>query len=129
MRTLLAMTAALLLQGYTQAQTLFTYGKHTVSSDEFIRAFRKNTEPGTVTDASVRKYLDLYIRFKLKVQDAYALHLDTVVNKQEDVATFRKQIEDQYMFDPALMARLVAEAKERGKKRNPHLPYLHSLQS
>ncbi len=116
MRTLLAMTAALLLQGYTQAQTLFTYGKHTVSSDEFIRAFRKNTEPGTITDASVRKYLDLYIRFKLKVQDAYALHLDTVVNKQEDVATFRKQIEDQYMFDPALMARLVAEAKERGKK-------------
>lgn len=116
MRTILIFTSALLFSCAAQAQTLFTYGNQQVSADEFIRAFKKNVEPGTVTEASVRSYLDLYTRFKLKVQDAYNLKLDTLVNKQEDIAAFRTQIEDQFMFDSALQAKMVQEAKQRATK-------------
>lgn len=116
MRTILAMAGALILSSQAYTQSLFSYGDHQVSSDEFIRAFRKNAEPGKVTEASVRNYLELYTRFKLKVQDAYTMRLDTVVNKQEDIAGFRKQIEDQYLFDSSLYAQLLLEARERGRK-------------
>jgi peptidyl-prolyl cis-trans isomerase SurA len=116
MRTILIITGALMLTCAAQTQTLFTYGNQQVSADEFIRAFKKNVEPGTVTEASVRNYLDLYTRFKLKVQDAYNMKLDTLVNKQEDIAAFRTQIEDQFMYDSVLQEKMLQEAKQRGTK-------------
>ena len=116
MRTILILTCVLLFTCAAQAQTLFTYGNQQVSADEFIRAFKKNVEPGTITEASVRNYLDLYTRFKLKVQDAYNMKLDTLVNKQEDIAAFRTQIEDQFMYDSLLYAKMMQEAKQRATK-------------
>lgn len=116
MRTILAMAGALILSSQAYTQSLFSYGDHQVNSDEFIRAFRKNAEPGKVNETTVRNYLELYTRFKLKVQDAYTMRLDTLVNKQEDIAGFRKQIEDQYLYDSALYAKLIQEARERGRK-------------
>lgn len=116
MRTILIITGALMLTCAAQTQTLFTYGNQQVSADEFIRAFKKNVEPGTVTEASVRNYLDLYTRFKLKVQDAYNMKLDTLVNKQEDIAGFRQQIEDQFMYDSLLQEKMIQEAKQRAAK-------------
>jgi len=116
MRIILIITGALMLTCVAQTQTLFTYGNQQVSADEFIRAFKKNVEPGTVTEASVRNYLDLYTRFKLKVQDAYNMKLDTLVNKQEDIAAFRTQIEDQFMFDSAMQEKMVQEVKQRATK-------------
>lgn len=116
MRTILIITSALMLSCAAKAQTLFTYGQKEVSADEFIRAFKKNVEPGTVTEASVRQYLDLYTRFKLKVQDAYNMKLDTLVNKQEDIAGFRQQIEDQFMYDSLLQDKMLQEAKQRASK-------------
>lgn len=116
MRIILIITGAFMLTCAAQAQTLFTYGDKQVSADEFIRAFKKNVEPGTVTEASVRKYLELYTRFKLKVQDAYNMKLDTLVNKQEDIAGFREQIEDQFMFDSLLQEKMLQEAKLRATR-------------
>ena len=116
MKSILIIFGALLLNYAAQAQTLFTYGNQAVSADEFIRAFKKNVEPGTVSEASVRSYLDLYIRFKLKVQDAYNLKLDTIVNQQDDIATFKSQIEDQFMVDSLLLNKMVEEAKIRSTK-------------
>ncbi|TAG99698.1 MAG: hypothetical protein EAZ17_07255 [Sphingobacteriales bacterium] len=116
MKTILIITGALMLTCAAQTQTLFTYGNQQVSADEFIRAFKKNVEPGTVTEISVRNYLDLYTRFKLKVQDAYNMKLDTLVYKLEDIAAFRKQIEDQFMFDSALQEKMIWEVKQRATK-------------
>lgn len=98
------------------AQTLFTYGNRSVSSAEFIRAFRKNGEPGKTSRQDVKDYLDLYTNFRLKVQDARDMKLDTIINKQEDLASFRAQIEEQFIYDTALSAQLVREAATRGQK-------------
>ena len=55
----------------TFAQNLFTYGKHAVTKEEFVRAFNKNPVVDKSRGKALREYLNLYINFKLKVQAAY----------------------------------------------------------
>lgn len=100
------------------SQTLFTYGKEAVSKEEFLRAFEKNNiaSTGSSREKDIRNYLELYTRFKLKVKEAYAMQLDTIVGQQSDVLTFRKQIEEPYMTDNVELKRLTDEAFERSQK-------------
>lgn len=95
------------------AQTIFSYGSHKVQKEEFWRAYTKNN-PGKATEASVREYLELYVRFKLKVQAAKDLKLDTLPNLQNDIAAFRAQIAEQYMKKQAFSKELILQAAERG---------------
>ena len=48
------------------SQTVFTYGENQVGKDEFLRAYNKNKTPVADKEKSLREYLDLYIKFKLK---------------------------------------------------------------
>jgi peptidyl-prolyl cis-trans isomerase SurA len=95
-----------------QAQTLFTYGANKVDKKEFWRAFSKNNN-GATDEKSIREYLDLFVRFKLKVQAAKDAKLDTLPNIQNDIAAFRAQIIDQYMRNQGSNKELVNEAIER----------------
>ncbi|MBS4063775.1 MAG: peptidylprolyl isomerase [Chitinophagaceae bacterium] len=97
------------------AQTLFSYGTHQVSKAEFWRAFTKNNT-GPVTEKAIREYLDLYIRFKLKVQAAKDAKLDTLPNLTNDVVGFRAQLIDQYLRQQGSNKDLVTEAIERSKE-------------
>ena len=81
--------ALLVLTGVgTSAQTIFSYGTNQVSKNEFWRAYSKNNN-GERSEKLMREYLDLYIRFKLKVQAAKDAKLDTLPNIQNDIAGFR----------------------------------------
>jgi peptidyl-prolyl cis-trans isomerase SurA len=99
-----------------EAQTLFTYGPHRVSSAEFLRAFRKNNPDTGNYRQAITEYLDLYTRFRLKVQAAYDARMDTLPNQKADEAGFRRQIEQGYMTDTASFNRLVQEAWERSRR-------------
>jgi peptidyl-prolyl cis-trans isomerase SurA len=100
------------------AQTLFTYGKDAVGKDEFLRAFNKNKNPEDGKDraAALQEYLDLYIRFKLKVKAAATLRLDTLETLRADVSNFRNQVQESYMNDEKGVGMLVDEAWERSQK-------------
>ena len=98
----------------SQAQTLFTYGTTKVDQREFWRAFSKNNN-GATDEKSVREYLDLFIRFKLKVQAAKDAKLDTLPNIQNDIAAFRAQMIEQFMRNQASNKELVTEAIERSE--------------
>jgi peptidyl-prolyl cis-trans isomerase SurA len=101
----------------TQAQPIFTYGTRQVSKNEFVKAYLKNNDTSVSNKASdIKSYLDFYTRFKLKVQAAYDMKLDTLLNQQEEVMNFRQQIEEPFMHDQALMNELIREAAERGEK-------------
>ena len=107
---------AILIAGAVRSQPLFTYGTKQVSKNEFKRAYLKNNDTSAGNKASdIRNYLELYTRFKLKVQAAYDMKLDTLLRQQEEVMNFRQQIEEPFMRDNAVMARLLKEAEERGK--------------
>jgi peptidyl-prolyl cis-trans isomerase SurA len=108
---------AILISGAARSQPLFTYGAKQVSKNEFKRAYLKNNDTIAGNKSSdIKNYLELYTRFKLKVQAAYDMKLDTLLRQQEEVMNFRQQIEEPFLRDNAVMARLLKEAEERGKK-------------
>lgn len=97
------------------AQTLFTYGKHKVDKQEFLRAFHKNNT-GDKSGQAIRDYLDLFIAFKLKVQAAKDLKMDTLPGQKNDLLNFRRQIEGDYLTSDSIIHALVQEAFNRSRK-------------
>lgn len=97
-------------------QTLFTYGNHSVGKSEFLRAYNKNKTPSSSNEQAMKDYLDLYIKFKLKVQAAKDMHLDTLPSILADLQNFRTQIQDNYLKDDKEVNSLVNEAFDRSQK-------------
>ncbi|MEQ1553157.1 MAG: peptidylprolyl isomerase [Ferruginibacter sp.] len=100
----------------TFAQTLFTYGKNQTSKQEFFRAYNKNKPTTSNTEKSLREYLELYSNFKLKVNAAQDLRLDTIAQIKYDVENFRSQVIENYLSDEQAMQTLVKEAADRTTK-------------
>ncbi len=99
----------------THAQVLFTYGKKSVDASEFMRAYNRNKNDHE-KQTSLQDYLDLYIRFKLKVEAAKELRMDTLQHIINDVNNFRNQVAANYLNDPAVMNSLKEEARQRAQK-------------
>lgn len=99
---------------WLSAQTLFTYGKHKVDKEEFLRAFYKNNT-GDKSEKAMRDYLNLFIAFKLKVQAAKDMGLDTMPDQKRDLQNFRRQIEEEYLTDDSMVTALCNEAFHRSK--------------
>jgi len=98
-------------------QTLFTYGKYNADAKDFLRAYNKNnTAPVTNKAKAISDYLDLYIKSRLKIREAYERRYDTLANIRTEIDNLRNQIVDNYMSDPTLMDKLVKEAFERSQK-------------
>ncbi|WP_207514818.1 peptidylprolyl isomerase [Longitalea luteola] len=98
------------------AQQLFTYGGKTVTTSEFLKAYNKNNSDSKPTEKSYRDYLELYIRFKLKVQAALDSKLDTTNNQRVELQGFRNQIMDSYVRDEASINELTSQAITRSRK-------------
>jgi len=98
------------------AQVLFTYGGKPVTQNEFLKAYRKNNTENKATDKAYNDYLDLFIRFKLKVQAAMAMKLDTMSSQQAELHSFRNQVVENYINDDETVNELVNEEIARGKK-------------
>lgn len=98
------------------SQTLFTYGKESVDKKEFLTAYNKNKTPVTDKEKALRDYLDLYIKFKLKVKAAMELRLDTLPQLQYDAQSFRSQIENSYLNNETAVTDLLNEAFDRSQK-------------
>ena len=116
-KRLFVLIAAALFGFAAGAQTLFTYGTYNVDAKDFLRAFEKNNTntAGSRTQA-IKDYLDLYIRSRLKIQEAYARHYDTLPQLNAEVDNLRQQILDNYMNDPESFNKLVDEAFTRSLK-------------
>ncbi|MBC7827101.1 MAG: peptidylprolyl isomerase [Chitinophagaceae bacterium] len=99
-----------------QAQTLFTYGNKTVSKAEFLRAYNKNNTDDKPSDSAYRNYFDLFSKFKLKVQAAFDMKLDTLANLNAELQNFRSQVAENFLNDDGSMQELIDEAYLRGQK-------------
>ncbi|MGB4844465.1 MAG: peptidylprolyl isomerase [Ferruginibacter sp.] len=104
------------IAGPVFSQTLFTYGSTAVDKAEFIRAYNKNKTPVEDKEKALREYLDLYIKFKLKVKAATELRLDTLAQLQYDAQSFRTQIEETYLNNDKAVDDLFDEAFNRSQK-------------
>ena len=104
------------------SQTLFTYGTNTVDKAEFLRAYNKNKTAVTDKAMALREYLDLYIKFKLKVKAAKELRIDTLATLANDLQNFRTQIEESYLNDESQVSALTQQAFDRSQK-DIHVAY------
>ena len=99
------------------AQTLFTYGPYKADAKDFLRAFNKNNNNAAGNKAqAIREYLDLYIKSKLKVKEAYERRYDTLITIRTEVDNLRAQIAEGFMTDPEIINRLQKEAFQRSQK-------------
>ena len=116
MKKLILLATFLSLIFSVYCQTLFTYGTNAVTKDEFLRAYNKNKTPAASREQALKEYLDLYIKFKLKVAAAKDIHLDTLPALQTDLQNFRSQVEESYLKDEKEVDALVDEAFNRSRK-------------
>lgn len=104
------------------AQTLFHYGKDSVSVKEFLRAYNKNNT-GVKTEKVFRDYLDVYIASRLKIKEAKERGYDTLPQIVSDLQNLRRQILPNYLNDQQAVKQLVEEAFIRSQK-DIHLAHI-----
>lgn len=93
---------------------LFTIKNHPVYLSEFRQIYAKtNQEKADFSEASLREYLDLYIKFKLKAQRGRELQLDTTPAFKTEFESYRRQLAASYLVDKEVSGKLVREAFER----------------
>jgi peptidyl-prolyl cis-trans isomerase SurA len=113
---------------YSQAQNndpvLMKVGNEVVTKSEFIKAYQKNSSLSEATEADLREYLKLYQEYRMKVQEAKALKLDTAQQFQKEWASYKDQYAQQYLIDTEVSDQLLDETTERARY---HLRASHIL--
>ena len=93
---------------------LFTVQGMPVYQSEFDYIYQKtNGERADYSMASLEEYLDLYLKFKLKVARARELQLDTIPALQTELQGYRRTLADSYLLDKEVTERLVREVFDR----------------
>ncbi len=93
---------------------LFKVDGQEVPISEFEYIYGKTGgDEATYDESSLREYLDLYINFKLKVQKAREMRLDTIAALNRELAGYRRQLADSYLMDQEVTDKLIEEAYTR----------------
>jgi peptidyl-prolyl cis-trans isomerase SurA len=104
--------AALFAQ--TDDRVLFTVENTPVRVGEFTYIYNKNNQDkADYSEKSLRDYLDLYTKFKLKVQKARDMRLDTLQSLNQELEGYRRQLAKSYLEDKEVTEKLVRETFER----------------
>ena len=105
---------------YLSAQSddpvLFTVGDDPVYLSEFKYIYEKNNaDQADYSKESLKEYLALYEKFKLKVRRAKDIGLDTIQALSDELAGYRKQLAKSYLKDKEISNNLVEQVIERMK--------------
>ena len=96
---------------------LFTINNKPVQLSEFEYIYNKTSSGNAdYSVASLEEYLDLYVKFKLKVERAKEMRLDTVTALARELETYRRQLADSYLMDKEVTEKLIQEVYERKLK-------------
>jgi peptidyl-prolyl cis-trans isomerase SurA len=96
---------------------IFSFGPHKVSYEEFRRGLMKNQgqDKKNLNKDEIHDYLNLYTNFKLKVQHAHDLRMDTLKSFKSELGVYQKQIARPFLTDKEVTDLLMMEAYERLK--------------
>jgi len=97
------------------AQTLLTIGKQNISKQNFLASYEKNRTTALDT-LSMEAYLALYIRYQLKLAAAKEQRLDTLQHIKDEIAAFREQLAERYLYSEAVVETLIKEVFQRSKE-------------
>jgi peptidyl-prolyl cis-trans isomerase SurA len=110
---LLVTVSTIGIKAQEKEEILLTIGGNKVSLAEFNAIYNKNNTKEDVSQESINEYLDLYIKFKLKVTEAEELGYDTLPQFTKELAGYRKQLAQPYLTDKNVTEDLIKEAYDR----------------
>jgi peptidyl-prolyl cis-trans isomerase SurA len=98
----------------SKSDILFSVEGKKVDVEEFDYIYRKtNGAQATYSRESLKEYLDLYVKFKLKVQKAKDMKLDTIMALSRELEDYRRQLADTYLVDKEVTDKLLDELYKR----------------
>ena len=112
---LLLTISVLTINAQKKDPTLLTIGGKDVNLSEFNAIFNKNNSNDKATKESIDEYLELYIKFKLKVREAEDLGYDTLPKFINELKGYRKQLAQPYLTDKKVTEELIREVYDRMK--------------
>ena len=95
------------------SQVIMSIENEDVSLSDFESIFRKNNKDTLITADDLDEYMELFINFKLKVQEAKSLGMDTISSFTKELEGYRKQLARPYLTDSEMLDKLIEEAYER----------------
>ena len=96
-----------------EKEYVLSVGGEGVTLDDFKHIYGKNNRDSVITRELLDDYMELFVKFKLKVMEAEYLGMDTVADYIKELAGYRKQLARPYLVDIDLLDELVQEAFDR----------------
>jgi peptidyl-prolyl cis-trans isomerase SurA len=94
---------------------LMTVGNDKITLSEFKYIFTKNDTNKKVTKEALDEYLELFIKFKLKVKEAKDMKMDTVASFRNELNGYVDQLAGPYLKDKETEGAFVKEIYDRSK--------------
>lgn len=93
----------------SKSLTVFTVNKKPVTANEFIYLYKKNHQnnPDDFSKEKINEYLDLFINFKLKVEEAKSRGMDTAAAFVNEYNSYKDELRKPYLPDSKLIDSLV----------------------
>lgn len=94
-----------------QPLPLFTVNNKSVTTDDFIYLYKKNhpSKPEDFTEVKILEYLDLFINFKLKIEEAKERGMDTTASFLKEFDSYKEELKKPYVAEANELDRLVKE--------------------
>ena len=119
MKRIISLLVAVLCTGAMVAQNnndiLVKVGDENITKGEFINAYQKNNVLSEATEKDLREYLNLFTKYRMKVQEAQMLKMDTSEAFVRELSSYENQSAQQYLVDTEVSEQLLEEAFERAK--------------
>ncbi|NDV46070.1 hypothetical protein D0T49_03315 [Paludibacter sp. 221] len=111
----------LFISGSLLAQTkndpvLMEINGNPVTKSEFEYIYNKNNSTNSIDKKTLNEYVDLFVNFKLKVEEAKAQGLDTTAAFIKEYNGYRSQLARPYLVDKKAEEAVVEEAYNRMKE-------------
>lgn len=117
--------SALMLPAISQAQqdpVIFEINGQKILKSEFMHEFLRSqgkSEKDAPTPCTYEKrqaleeYVNLFVNYRAKLADAYALRFDTISALNQELKQYRDELAAPYLIDSATMENILKEAYER----------------
>ncbi|MDO9634066.1 MAG: peptidylprolyl isomerase, partial [Paludibacter sp.] len=120
MKTLFVSLSVLLLSGTLFAKAkdpvLMNINGKPVLKSEFEYIYNKNNSNNALDKKSLEEYVDLFVNFKLKVEEAKFQGIDTTKSFINELAGYRDQLTKPYLTDSKAEENVLLEAYNRLKE-------------